>query len=207
MSARLAWCSKIGETLLLCLPALLAGCASRQPGSFETAVVQKVKQKITVGGRGVVNPLASTPENIAAGRRAFDSYCMVCHGLDGQNTGVPFADRMSPPVPVLTSPAIQRYSDGQLKWVIENGVFPSGMPASKGILSEDEIWQIVTFIRHLPAKGSVGEPAVYGGEPMEHGYLKADELSNSTGMPRRVVRSGDRVMRTSRRMPLRWCGG
>jgi len=114
-----------------------------------------------------VNPLAATPETVAAGRRAFDGYCMVCHGLDGQNTGVPFADRVSPPVPVLNSPAIQRYSDGQLKWVIENGIFPSGMPASKGILSEEEIWEIVTYLRHLPAKGSLGEPAAYGGQPIE----------------------------------------
>jgi hypothetical protein len=37
------------------------------------------------------------------------------------------------------------------------------MPASKGILNDDEIWQIVVFLRHLPAKGSLGEPAVYGG--------------------------------------------
>lgn len=117
----------------------------------------------------MVNPLGATPENIAAGRRAFGGYCMVCHGLDGQNTGVPFAGQMSPPVPVLSSPAVQRYSDGQLKWVIENGIFPSGMPASKGILGEGEIWEIVTYIRHLPAKGSLGEPAVYGGPQAEPG--------------------------------------
>ncbi len=88
---------------------------------------------------------------------------MVCHGLDGQNTGVPFADRMSPPVPPLNSTAVQKYTDGQLKWIIDNGIFPSGMPASKGILSDDEIWQIVDYIRHLPPKGSLGEPPVYNG--------------------------------------------
>jgi len=70
---------------------------------------------------------------------------------------------MSPPVPELSSVAVQRYSDGQLKWVIDNGIFPSGMPASKDILNGDEIWQIVTYLRHLPPKGSLGEPAVYGG--------------------------------------------
>ena len=70
---------------------------------------------------------------------------------------------MSPPVPELSSVAVQRYSDGQLKWVIDNGIFPSGMPASKDILNADEIWQIVTYLRHLPPKGSLGEPAVYGG--------------------------------------------
>ncbi len=81
--------------------------------------------------------------------------------MDGQNTGVPFADSMSPPVPLLSSPEIQSYTDGQLKWVIDNGIEPSGMPASKGILSDDEIWSTVLFIRHLPAAGSLGDPPMY----------------------------------------------
>jgi len=89
---------------------------------------------------------------------------MVCHGLDGQNTGVPFSDKMSPPVPALNLPSVQSYSDGQLHWIIQNGVSPSGMPASKDVFRDDEIWQLVLYIRHLPAKGSLGEPAVYGGE-------------------------------------------
>jgi len=37
------------------------------------------------------------------------------------------------------------------------------MPASRGILNDEEIWGIVTYLRHLPPKGSLGEPAVYGG--------------------------------------------
>jgi mono/diheme cytochrome c family protein len=154
----------VSSLVLLVLPIALVGCQARQPGRFETIVAQKFKQKLSVGGKSESNPLPATAENIQAGREDFSHYCMVCHGLDGQNTGVPFADRMSPPVPPLNSPAVQRYTDGQLKWIIDNGIFPSGMPASKGILNDDEIWQIVTFIRHLPPKGSLGEPRVYSGE-------------------------------------------
>jgi mono/diheme cytochrome c family protein len=143
---------------------LLAGCRVSPPGAFERAVAKQVKQKITVGSKGEVNPLAATPENIQAGRKAFSHYCIVCHGLDGQNTGVPFADRMSPPVPPLNSPDVQAYTDGQLKWVITNGIYPSGMPASKDILNEDEIWAIVQYIRHLPPRGSLGESPVHTGE-------------------------------------------
>ena len=152
-----------GGALALALPLLLGGCKVRQPGSIETALAQQVKQKLTVGGKGETNPLPPSGENIEAGRENFSHYCMVCHGLDGQNTGVPFADRMSPPVPLLNSPAVQAYRDGQLKWVVDNGIFPSGMPASKGILNDDEIWQIVIYLRHLPPQGSLGEPAAYNG--------------------------------------------
>lgn len=153
----------LSACLLICVTASI-GCGVRQPGSAETKLAQFIKTNITVGGKNNANPLPPTPENIAAGRQSFSNYCIVCHGLDGQNTGVPFAERMSPPPAPLNSPAVQRYSDGQLKWVIDHGIFPSGMPASKGILRDEEIWAIVQYIRHLPPKGSLGEPAVYGGE-------------------------------------------
>ena len=120
------------------------------------------KHYVFIRNKGERNPLSPTEINIATGKEAFTHYCVACHGLDGQNTGVPFADRMSPPVPLLTSNVVQSYSDGQLKWVIDNGIAPSGMPASKGILSDDEIWSIVIFIRHLPPAGSLGEPSMYG---------------------------------------------
>ncbi len=148
-----------------CLLVFLASCKVSQPGGLERAIAKQVKRKITVGGKDDVNPLSATPENIQAGQKAFSNYCIVCHGLDGQNTGVPFAERMSPPVPPLNSPDVQGYTDGQLKWIVANGIYPSGMPGSKGILNDDEIWSIVQYIRHLPPKGSLGEPAVYGGTP------------------------------------------
>src|SRR5262249_9545050 len=124
--------------------------------------VQGFKRTLSVGGKKDANPVPANEESIRAGQQNFSHYCVVCHGLDGQNTGVPFADRMSPPVPLLNSANVQRYSDGQLKWIIEHGISASGMPASKGILNDEEIWQIVGYIRHLPAKGNLGEPSVYG---------------------------------------------
>jgi mono/diheme cytochrome c family protein len=87
-----------------------------------------------------------------------------CHGLDGQNTGVPFAQSLSPPVPPLSSPQVQAYADGQLHRIIQRGIFPSGMPAAEGILNDDEIWKIVLYVRHLPARGSLGEPPQYSGQ-------------------------------------------
>ena len=70
---------------------------------------------------------------------------------------------MSPPVPLLVSHDVQAYADGQLKWIIENGIFPSGMPAWKGILDDDEMWAVVRYLRHLPPKGSLGAPTFYEG--------------------------------------------
>jgi mono/diheme cytochrome c family protein len=153
-----------GVAVLAAALLALTGCEVQTPGRLETSVMQSAKRRLTIGGRSDVNPLAATPENIHAGQRNFGAYCMVCHGLDGQKTGVPFADRMSPPVPELNASSVQAYTDGQLHWIIQNGISPSGMPASKDFFHDEEIWQLVLYIRHLPPKGSLGEPQVYGGE-------------------------------------------
>ena len=142
-----------------CLPC--GGCRAAPPGRAETAGIQWVKHHVTVGGRHDRNPFQGSAESVGAGQRCFGLYCVVCHGRDGQNTGVPFAGKMSPPVPSLASQEGQRYSDGQLKWIIENGISPSGMPASRGTLSDDDMWRLVVYLRHLPPAGSLGEPRVY----------------------------------------------
>jgi mono/diheme cytochrome c family protein len=144
------------SSLLLFPALLLAGCRATVPSPTETRAIYWTKHHLTVGGKKDINPEKPTADNIADGKDLFTSYCMVCHGLDGQNTGVP-------PVPSLASADVQAYTDGQLKWIIENGISPSGMPPSKGDFSTEEIWHMVLYIRHLPKAGSLGTPPVYGG--------------------------------------------
>jgi mono/diheme cytochrome c family protein len=142
----------------------LSGCKATPPGRVETAAVEWTKHKVTVRGKHDKNPISSTADKIENGKQTFGFYCVVCHGRDGQNTGVPFAKSISPPIPSLASPQVQSYTDGQLKWIIENGLAPSGMPASKGILNDDDMWTIVVYLRHLPPAGSLGEPRTYTGD-------------------------------------------
>lgn len=146
----------------LALAGLLQGCRATSPGKMESVMMTKAKHSLFVGNKAARNPIAFSDKSVTEGKEAFTHYCVVCHGMDGQNTGVPFADRMTPPVPSLASKEVQSYTDGQLKWVIDNGIAPSGMPGSKGVLSDDEQWEIVVFIRHLPPAGSLGEPPIYG---------------------------------------------
>jgi len=155
---------KLNALTVLAVTIALTGCRVTPAGKFETATITKIKHSLTVRDKSTKNPLPDTPKNVEGGRIAFSHYCAACHGLDGQNTGVPFADRMAPPVPPLNSSAVQSYSDGQLHWIMVNGIFPSGMPASQGILTDDELWSIVVYLRHLPPAGSLGEPAMYSGD-------------------------------------------
>jgi len=132
----------------------IIGCKANSPGKLETKTMTFAKHHIFVGNKNQKNPLPDTPET-------FSHYCIVCHGMDGQSTGVPFADHISPPIPSLASPDVQSYTDGQLKSILDNGIQPSGMPGSKGTLSDEELWSIVVFLRHLPLAGSVGVPDMY----------------------------------------------
>ena len=102
----------------------MQGCKATPPGRIETAVMTSAKHSLVVGNKSARNPIAYAPQTLADGKEAFTHYCVACHGLDGQNTGVPFADHMTPPVPSLASKDVQSYTDGQLKWVIDNGVAP-----------------------------------------------------------------------------------
>jgi mono/diheme cytochrome c family protein len=147
--------------LLAAAALCLSSCKATPPGTAEKGLMWSAKRHMLIGNKKVRNPIAATPQTIADGKEAFGHYCIACHGLDGQNTGVPFANHMAPPIPSLASKDVQDYTDGQLKWVIDYGIWPSGMPGSKGTLSDDEIWSIVVYLRHLPPAGSVGEPEMY----------------------------------------------
>ncbi|HEX3437052.1 MAG TPA: c-type cytochrome [Pseudacidobacterium sp.] len=139
----------------------VTGCKADPPGRLEAEIVTSAKHHVFIGNWNQKNPLPDNAQTIADGKEAFSHYCVACHGMDGQNTGVPFVDHISPPIPSLVSTEVQQYTDGQLKWILDYGIRPSGMPGSKGTLSDDELWSIVVFLRHLPPSGSQGIPEMY----------------------------------------------
>lgn len=145
-------CSLRIAVAALMLSALLA-CKAAPPSHAEKKIAQESKELI-VGGRDSPNPVPDDALARKKGSEQFQQHCGVCHGLDGQNTGVSFAQNMSPPVPSLATPDIQKYTDGQLKWIIQNGIRMSGMPGWHGLLDDEQMWQLVRYIRHLPQRSS-----------------------------------------------------
>lgn len=153
----------------------LPACKANPPSSVEDRLAAEVK-KMKISGKDWRNPTPDSPDVVKTGMEHFQHHCQICHGLDGHNTGVPFAAKMSPPVVDLGDKDVQAYDDGQLKWIIDNGIRFSGMPRWKGTLEDDEMWSIVRFLRHLPEKGSQGIPAVYKESEEEH-----QEMTHSPG--------------------------
>ncbi len=161
--------------LVVTLAAMLASCRAKAPGEAEAALVNEIKKE-TIGGKNWTNPLPDTAESRKTGAEHFQHHCQVCHGLDGHNTGIPFADTMSPPIADLGDNSVQAYTDGQLKWILVNGIRFTGMPGWSNILDDKEQWAIIRYLRHLPAKGSLGPPPVYKQMEEEH-------RQGSTGPP------------------------
>ncbi len=151
--------------------ALLLSCRAAAPGSAEAALVDQVKKE-TIGGKDWKDPLPDTPDVQKTGAEHFQHHCQICHGLDGHGTGVPFANSMSPPVADLGDRSVQTYTDGQLKWILQNGIRYTGMPGWEGILTDDEQWAMIRYIRHLPVKGSLGPPPVFRESEEEHEHAE-----------------------------------
>ena len=85
-----------------------------------------------------------------AGQDLFREYCAVCHGNDGSGDTM-IGRGQYPKPPDLRDSGTQKLSDGEIFWIIENGVRFTGMPAFGGSHdSQQDSWKLVRFIRHLP---------------------------------------------------------
>ena len=96
----------------------------------------------------LVNPVAENKKSSAAkkGAAIFKSRCVFCHGAGAKGDGAAGA-RLNPKPADLTSARVQDQKDGEIFWKMSNG--KGSMPAWGNILSEEERWNLVSFIRSL----------------------------------------------------------
>jgi mono/diheme cytochrome c family protein len=92
------------------------------------------------------NPFPPTTENIMDGSMTYDKNCAGCHGSLKQPIS-PMRTNYYPPVPQLMS-RTPNDPDGHLFYVIKYGVRFTAMPGWDGILSDDDIWKTVLFIKN-----------------------------------------------------------
>lgn len=84
-----------------------------------------------------------------SGVKLYERHCLKCHGAPGV-APEPFSLGMMPPPSAIVRVARQR-SEGELYWVIKNGIKMSGMPAWKYRLTDEELWQLVALLKKLPS--------------------------------------------------------
>jgi predicted CXXCH cytochrome family protein len=125
--------------------------AAEEPSSLERFLARNVRNwGLPRHARYDTNPWKPTPENLLEAREKFIDRCAVCHGNDG--SGQTHVGRnLYPKTPDLRLPPTQDLSDGQLHYIIRNGVRLTGMPAWGNPHEQDDqdSWKLVLFIRGL----------------------------------------------------------
>jgi mono/diheme cytochrome c family protein len=119
-----------------------------EPSDWETFALNKLKNMKIPESAASATPVQKTDENLLAGGEHYNHHCAVCHDLEGDADSV-FAKAFYPPAADLTSEYVQKYSDGQLKWIVENGIRLTGMPGWRDLIDEATQWKIVHYIRML----------------------------------------------------------
>ena len=125
--------------------------ATTEPSRFETAVARRVRDLAIPGDvRKQRNPFEATAENLQEGRDDFLARCSSCHGHDASGLTV-VGQSLYPRVPDLRSAATQSLTDGEIHYIIENGVELTGMPAwgDPHQPKDDDTWKLVLYIRSL----------------------------------------------------------
>ena len=171
--------------LILALALVLATgswniAASSAPSKFESRVALfAATRSIQKRAPSRTNPFAG-PDTLRSGLAHYKENCVMCHGAPG----VPEAELgmgLNPPAPDLTLPQIQKMTDGQLFWVVQNGIRMTGMPAFGPTHSQEQLWKIVAFVRHLPEITAAEQQTLKAGreEEEEHGEESGGEKSPS----------------------------
>lgn len=132
---------------------LMHGFSARdEPWAVEAFIARRVRRlAIPRGGSMAKNPVPSTPEVLADARAHFADHCAICHANDGSgNTAI--GRNLYPPAPDMRKAWTQSLTDGEIFYIIRNGIRFTGMPAWGGEdpTEDRDSWELVRFIRHLP---------------------------------------------------------
>lgn len=140
-----------GLALLAGFLLLRGGISARaKPSALEARVARVLRGwAIPRDARAAVNPTPATPAVLAQGLAHFADHCASCHANDGSGQ-TQLGRSLYPRVPDLRRPTTQRLTDGELFYIIENGVRLTGMPAWGEPGTAEASWHLVHFIRHLP---------------------------------------------------------
>ena len=126
--------------------------ASTMPTTMERWIARRARSAALPNDASArTNPVANTREVLAQARAHWADHCASCHANNGAGD-TQLGRHTYPPAPDMRLPETQRMTDGELFYIIQNGIRLSAMPAWGGGSGHDEedSWKLVRFIRHLP---------------------------------------------------------
>ncbi|HSG65399.1 MAG TPA: cytochrome c3 family protein, partial [Gammaproteobacteria bacterium] len=126
-----------------------------EPSQLEVVLARAVRDLgIPSRARAELNPLTATPELLEEARELYVARCADCHGHPGGNRS-DIGHKLYPRATDLASAEAQRLTDGELHYIIENGIRLTGMPAWRDADAGRAIenWKLVLLIRSLAPPG------------------------------------------------------
>jgi mono/diheme cytochrome c family protein len=151
--------------------------AREQPGALERWLTREARSlAVPADARQLKNPAADSPETLAQARAHWADHCAACHANNGSGE-VEMGKHMYPPAPDMRQPDTQQLTDGELFFIIQNGIRLTGMPAWGGGSGHDaeDSWKLVRFIRHLPQLRAEEEQEMQGLNPKSPDELKEEQ--------------------------------
>jgi len=96
------------------------------------------------------NPIPLTPENLIVGIKLYGEHCAFCHGTSrGVSSATPVAKGLYPNPPQLASDGVEDDPEGYTFWKIRHGIRWTGMPSWKSALTDQQIWTLALFLKHM----------------------------------------------------------
>lgn len=140
----------------LIVPALLlAFTASAQETQPSAKPTPSPADAIPVGAARQANPVKPTPESLAKGKKYYGYDCAMCHGKDGDGKGEVGGDMKVKPSDFSALGTLKDHTDGELFYIIKNG--KASMPPEGDRLKDEELWNLVNYIRTFSPKKSMAE--------------------------------------------------
>jgi mono/diheme cytochrome c family protein len=156
--------------------------AREKPSVAERWVARRVRRMAApADATGRANPVPNSSQVLAEARAHWADHCAGCHSNNGSGD-TEMGKHMYPPAPDMRLPDTQEMSDGELFFIIQNGVRMTGMPGwGAGVNSsghghdEEDSWKLVRFIRHLPQVTAEEERAMQSLNPKSPDELKEEQ--------------------------------
>lgn len=141
---------------------------TKRPGGVERELAGwALRRSLAVRTSGLVNPMSATAFALDRGLDHYRENCVSCHGAPHDVGSEELAKGMQPAPPALDDASVQRLSDAQLFLIVRDGIRFTAMPAFGPTHGDDEIWNIVTFVRHLPELSERDASRLRGERPTE----------------------------------------
>jgi len=148
-----------------------------QPSAVERFAARQARaMALPAGARGRANPIVNSPEVLADARAHWADHCAACHSNNGSGSAE-MGKHMYPSAPDMRQANTQDLTDGELFYIIQNGIRLTGMPSwgSGTAHDEEDSWKLVLLIRHLPKLTTEEEREMEALNPKSPDELKEEE--------------------------------